>query len=140
VRDWIRAEARVLIMALGFGVVVAILAFGATSLRSPAVLPDFDYSLNGTGSGSYHLTPHSYDVNLSGFDWLTGSPHGWSYTDNTLARAGLEPPRVVYGPIPSDIQGRMAVPIPVGFAIGTLFWLAVVILARRRTSRDTPER
>lgn len=72
------------------------------------------------------------------FDPWTGEPHGAVYdVDSNLDGT---PDRRVASEPPSDMIGRRAVPLPVGFALGTfivLVWLtAGRIGARRRASND----
>jgi hypothetical protein len=43
----------------------------------------------------------------------------------------LDAARVTTGPVPPDMQGRWAIPLPLGFTLGVLAGLAIMTLARR---------
>jgi hypothetical protein len=66
------------------------------------------------------------------FDPLSGEPRGWSYTRPNKVGSG---DITTVGPVPADMAGRWAVPLPLGFAVGGLAGYALVIGARR-ASRD----
>ena len=63
------------------------------------------------------------------FDLLTGEPRGWSYTRPNRVEPG---DTTTVGPVPADMVGRWAVPLPLGFAIGGLAAYAAVAVTRRR--------
>jgi hypothetical protein len=62
------------------------------------------------------------------FDPLTGEPRGWSYTTPNRVGPG---DITTFGPVPADMVGRWAVPLPLGFAVGGLGAYAAVAVARR---------
>lgn len=63
------------------------------------------------------------------FDPLSGDPRGWSYTrPNRVGPGDI----TTVGPVPADMVGRWAVPLPLGFVVGGLAGYAFVIVARRR--------
>jgi hypothetical protein len=63
------------------------------------------------------------------FDPLSGDPRGWSYTMPNRVGPGEI---TTVGPVPADMVGRWAVPLPLGVVVGGLAGYALVTLARRR--------
>jgi len=63
------------------------------------------------------------------FDPLSGAPQGWSYTSPNRLGAG---DTTTVGPVPADMVGRWAVPLPLGFLVGGLAAYALVAAWRRR--------
>ena len=51
------------------------------------------------------------------FDLLSGEPRGWSYTRPNRLGAGET---TTVGPVPADMVGRWAVPLPLGFVVSRL--------------------
>ncbi len=115
-----------LTIVLTLGIAFALGLYGATSSRAAAALGDF---LDDPRPGGTLRTSPGAVLTFSGFDPLTGLPHGWSYT--IPARMSLDAARVTTGPVPPDMQGRWAIPLPLGFTLGVLAGLAIVTLARR---------
>ena len=110
---------------LAIGVVVALAAYFATSMRAPDAAPDLDV---------VRLPIYVLSWKASHFDPLTGEPRGLSYTANNH---GLGP-IVRVEPVPADMVGRRAIPLPLGFGLGALAGLALIVTARRRaTPRPT---
>ena len=110
-----------------FGVVVAIVLFAVTAGRAPDAPADFDFQ-NAIGRpGGLHLSPYAEEVVLSGFDLWTGEPHGWMVRQNPHGLGEM----VDRGPVPADIVGRRAIPLPIGFALGALLGVAFVRFERR---------
>jgi hypothetical protein len=63
------------------------------------------------------------------FDPLSGDPRGWSYTrPNRVGPGDI----TTVGPVPADMVGRWAVPLPLGVVVGGLAGYAFVTVARRR--------
>jgi hypothetical protein len=63
------------------------------------------------------------------FDPLSGEPRGWSYATPNRISSGET---TTVGPVPADMVGRWAVPLPLGAIIGGLAGYALLIVARRR--------
>ena len=124
---WIRRQEPILLIAV-LGMAAALAGFFATSQRAPDAPADFDYQNASGRPGGIHLSPYAQDVHLSGFDAWTGQPHGWRYTEHPH---GIGDPVTTYGPMPLDLVGRWAIPLPAGFAIGAMAGLALVMAARR---------
>lgn len=124
---WVRRQQPLLLIAV-IGMAVALGAFFASSARALDAPADFDYQNASGRPGGIHLSPYAQQVHLSGFDPWTGQPHGWSYTEHPH---GIGDPMTTYGPVPDDLVGRRAIPLPVGLAIGVLTGLALVMAARR---------
>jgi hypothetical protein len=104
-----------------------------------------------TGLGAFDLTamhqPHLYigplcavDDHSPAFDPWTGLPSGRTFVmqcDASLQQTGEGP--LVIDPVPPDMVGRRAIPVPVGFAVGVAISTAVAIWrARRRTPTQVP--
>ena len=69
-----------------------------------------------------------------GFDPWTGEPHGRIY-DCTPIFDESAPTTRITGDVPAELADRRAVPLPVGFAIGSfiaLVWLTATSLTDRR--------
>jgi hypothetical protein len=131
--EWIRRQRQMVVIA-GVGVVVALATFAVTSARAADAPADFDFQ-NATGRpGGIHLSPYAVDVEASGFDLWTGEPHGWWYRENPHG-LGESTER---GPVPADIAGRRAIPLPLGFALGALVGLALVAVSRGREDGRKP--
>jgi hypothetical protein len=76
----------------------------------------------------------SQDVRAAGFDPWTGEPVGDIYgCDPTWE--GDQPSHLVTLPVPEDLVGRRAIPIPAGFVLGAGLTTAL-FLARREPSRN----
>ena len=106
--------------ALAIGAVVA---WGAFWLTSRPVAP---YLRN------FSVAPcEGIDMQEPGFDPWTGRPHGWAYS--CTDRDG----RVINmtGPFPAELVGRQAIPLPVGFGVGSV---AALLLFRLR-DRSRPD-
>ena len=125
---WVRRQQPLLLIAV-MGMAVALAAWSATSLRAPDAPADFDYQNDSGRPGGIHLGPYAQEVKLSGFDPWTGQPYGYSFTEHPH---GIGNPVTTYGPIPADLEGRWAIPIPIGFGIGALAGIALIVAARRR--------
>ena len=123
-QGWVKGQ-RPIVIAASTGLVVAFVLFAATSVR-PNAPADFD---DNSGNGGFRLSPYAQNVRGSGFDAWTGQPRGWRYTEN--AHFTYPALNVVYGPIPSDIAGRWAVPLPIGFGLGAVVGYLLVVAARR---------
>ena len=124
---WIRRQEPILLIAV-LGMAVALAGFFATSQRALDAPADFDYQNASGRPGGIHLGPYAQQVSLSGFDPWTGQPHGWQYTEHPH---GIGTPTTTYGPVPSDLVGRWAIPLPIGFVIGILAGVVLVTAARR---------
>jgi len=90
-------------------------------------------------TGSYpqvgYLGPlcRSDEVRAAGFDPWTGLPVGGIYRCDPTFPGDL-PSHLVPLPVPEDLVGRRAIPVPVGFAVGAV--LSLVLLRMRDRSRD----
>jgi hypothetical protein len=115
-----------LTIVLTLGIAFGMGLYGATSSRAAGAPGDF---LDDPRPGGTLRTSPGAILTFSGFDPLTGLPHGWTYT--IPARTPMDVPRVTTGPVPTDMQGRWAIPLPLGFTLGVLAGLAIVSLARR---------
>jgi hypothetical protein len=131
---WIRRQQPVLLIAV-FGMLVALAAFFATSLRAADAPADFDFQNASGRPGGIRLSPYAQEIRLSGFDPWTGQPFGWSFTEHPH---GIGTPTTTYGPIPGDIVGRWAIPLPVGFAGGAFAGVLLIAMARRPERRLSP--
>lgn len=86
--------------------------------------------------------PCTDHVAFPGFDPWTGQPHGFVYDDYGGAClsdpnfAWQNPARVV-DPVPDEMVGRQAIPLPVGFAVGSLVTIGAMV-AMRRQKRAEP--
>ena len=132
---WIRGRPPVVVI-IGAGIVVAAILFAATSWRDPGAPADFPDGIPVTPAdfpGGIPGSPRLTDVVLSGFDPWTGVPHGWTATVAGPLNLG---DHVEHGPVPEDIRGRWAIPIPLGFALGAAAGLGLVVVGRR--SADAP--
>jgi hypothetical protein len=114
-----RTSARRLVTAAAVGAAVGLGAFELTAQAPPAVLPTFCQA-----------------TAQAGFDPWTGLPHGLTYHCPPLSgqSAGTTddtgPQTTFVEPIPPEILGRHAIPVPLGFILGG----AIVLLwwVRRR--------
>ena len=117
-----------LFLVLAGGVALSVAAFWLTST---------------TPSHAYLGGPCTDHVALPGFDPWTGQPHGLIYdrADDclTLPAAWENPTRVV-APVPDDLLGRQAIPIPVGFAVGIALSIGVAAMVGLRRSVEPPDR
>jgi len=119
---WLRLLVLVVIGGLGLSVG----AFWVTSLT-----PIYTYF------GPICATNNVYP----GFDPWTGQPHGRSYD---FSDCGLEPDgtivRHIEREIPPEMQGRLALPLPAGFAAGCLITVGALALhdTRRRARPVSP--
>ncbi len=121
-------------LILVVGIVVALGAYYATATRPSAANaspcggcpPFFTEAFPGL---SVYPPIYIKSWEEAHFDPLSGDPRGWSY---------IRPNRVgpgeitTVGPVPADMVGRWAVPLPLGFAVGGLAGSAIVAFARRR--------
>ena len=124
-----------IVLVVGF--VVALPAYSMTSTRSAAAAvspcagcpPFFSEAFPGLT-----VYPPIFIKSWEGahFDPLSGEPRGWSYTRPNKVGSG---DITTVGPVPDDMVGRWAVPLPLGVAVGGLAGYAAVIFARR-ASRD----
>jgi hypothetical protein len=105
--------------ALLVGVFVAAVLYFATSVTAP-------HTYLGSPCWSEWVYP--------GFDAWTGEPHGLSFTTSDC---GATEPRMVNIALPDDMVGRTAVPLPVGFVIGTAAGLLLVGIRSRRRARGS---
>ena len=133
---WIRRRPpRVVI--IGVGTVVAVILFVATSWRAPGAPDDFPAiaAIDSTTSSAMGVpvSPRVTDVVLSGFNPWTGVPHGWIATVEGPLHLG---DHVERGPVPDDIRGRWAIPLPLGFGLGAAAGLGLVV--GRRFATDEP--
>jgi hypothetical protein len=131
---WIaRLWAPGVILVVGF--VVALGAYSMTATRpSAATVPPCNgcppfFSEAFPGSDIY---PPIYIKSWqeAHFDPFTGEPRGWSYTRPNRVAPG---DTITVGPVPADMVGRWAVPLPLGFALGGLGAYAALAMARRWT-------
>lgn len=131
---WI-ARLATLAVVLVVGLVVALGAYVTTSARSsPATAspcsgcpPFFSEAFPGLT-----VYPPIYIERWeeAHFDPLSGDPRGWSYTrPNKVGPGDI----TTVGPVPADMVGRWAVPVPLGFVVGGLAGYGFVIGARRAT-------
>ena len=67
-----------------------------------------------------------------GFDLWTGLPHGRSYRYDPESIAHGASELIQSAPPPADMQGRRAIPLPVGFAIGSGAAAGTLLLISRR--------
>ena len=130
---WIaRLPTPAVILVAGF--VVALGAYVITASRPAAAsvspcsgCPPFfkDAFPGSTGYPPIHIESWSE----AHFDLLSGEPRGWSYTmPDRLGPGDI----TTTGPVPADMVGRWAVPLPLGFLVGGLAGYAGLIGARRR--------
>ena len=100
------------------------------------------FMLTSTTPAYLYLGPLcAQDVAPPAFDPWTGRPHGRIYdvadclADPTGAPANLE--RIV-NPVPDELQGRRAVPLPAGFAVGSVITIGTMAaMSRRRRVEPT---
>jgi len=124
---WIRRRPpRVVI--IGVGTVVAVILFAATSWRAPGAPADFPDGIP--------VSPRVTHVVLSGFNPWTGVPHGWIATVEGPLHLG---DHVERGPVPDDIRGRWAIPLPLGFGLGAAAGLGLIVVARRFATDEPPD-
>ena len=109
-----RISAQRLVATAAVGAAVGLGAFELTAQAPPAVLPTFCQA-----------------TAQAGFDPWTGMPHGLTYHCPPLSgqSAGTtddtRPQTTFVEPIPPEILGRHAIPIPLGFILGggiVLLW------------------
>lgn len=118
---------------LGVRTLVAItllgVAFGAAAFAITSFHPQYRY-----------LGPLcTAEDQWPGFDMWTGLPHGRSY----IARcdpplAGAPTPYRYVGPVPDEMAGRRAIPLPVGIPTGWLLATLGVIWSERRQRSSSP--
>ena len=77
------------------------------------------------------------NTNEAGFDPWTGLPHGSTYVCRPIGPSD-PPAHLVSDPMPDDLAGRRAIPMPVGFGVGVI--AAVFFLALRDRRRSRPVR
>jgi hypothetical protein len=66
----------------------------------------------------------SFSQRDGGFDPWTGLPFGWALTCDAYHYEA---------PIPANVAGRRAIPVPVGFAVGSIGTaIALIVFDRRR--------
>jgi hypothetical protein len=132
-RVWIT---RLLVPAviLVVGSIVALGAYDATATRPDAAVvpspcggcpPFFSEAFPGL---TVHPPIFIRSWEEAHFDLLTGEPRGWSYTRPNRITPGET---TTVGPVPADMVGRRAVPLPLGFAVGALGAYAALAVARR---------
>ena len=68
----------------------------------------------------------SADVRPAGFDPWTGEPVGDVYRCDPIW-TGDPPSHLVTLPVPDDLLGRWAIPIPVGFLLGSILLTALLV-------------
>ena len=120
-------------LAVAAGVAVALGAYAATSTRTVATAvspcggcpPFFSEAFPGLTVYPPIFISRWEEAH---FDLLTGEPRGWSYTRPNRTTPGET---TTVGPVPPDMVGRWAVPLPLGFAIGSLGAYTVLVVARR---------
>ncbi|MGH2465858.1 MAG: hypothetical protein ACRDGI_10390 [Candidatus Limnocylindrales bacterium] len=110
---------RALLVACVIGLVFGTGAFLLTSLDSGP--PTISYCL---------------PTSQAGFDPLTGTPHGASFNCPQLTGLGGQVSVPQNDPIPAGLIGRRAIPVPLGFLVGTGISIvsAALISAWRRRS------
>jgi hypothetical protein len=129
---WLRQRPP-LVVVIGVGTVVAVVLFAATSWRAPGAPAEFPDGIPVAPAylpGVIPGAPRYRDVVPSGFNPWTGVPHGWTATVPGPLNLG---DHVEHGPVPDDIRGRWAIPLPLGFGLGAAAGLGLVVLGQRRT-------
>lgn len=123
-----------LVVIIGLGTVVAVILYAATSWRAPGAPADFPSGIpvGADFPGGIPGSPRVTDVVLSGFNPWTGVPHGWSATVKGPLYLG---DTVEHGPVPDDIRGRWAIPLPLGFGLGAAAGVGLVVVGRRTATR-----
>jgi len=111
-----------LVLVLAGAAVLSVAAFWLTSTT-----PRYEPSV---GPCTDHFT-------FPGFDPWTGQPHGFIYDDYgdtclTDPNFAWENPTRVAEPVPDEMLGRQAIPLPVGFAIGSVITMGAMVVTRRR--------
>jgi hypothetical protein len=133
---WIRRRPP-LVVIIGLGTFVAVILFAATSWRAPGAPADFPDGIPVSArSDGLPPSPRLKDVVPSGFSPWTGEPHGWSATVPRSLNLG---DAVEHGPVPDDIRGRWAIPLPLGFALGAAAGLGLVVVGRRFATDAPPD-
>lgn len=94
--------ALIILIALG-GAIASVTSFGVTSTHGVIA------TLGGP----------TVDVEDAGFDLWTGEPHGRSYRIDPQFDPAAMSGRI-QEPVPEDIVGRRAIPLPISFVIGSL--------------------
>jgi hypothetical protein len=116
---------RVVFLVLGAGLLAAVLGFALTS-QTPG------YTYLGPLCASNDVHP--------GFDPWTGEPYGRSFDLTPECWTEHPGPQTrVVGDFPDELVGRWAIPLPLGFAIGSVAMvgaLLVVDIRRRGPSGD----
>jgi hypothetical protein len=75
----------------------------------------------------------------AGFNPLSGLPHGVTLYCAPLSIGGPAPsPSTTYVPMPADLAGRWAIPVPLGFVAGAA--LVLVALKARKSRREPAHR
>jgi hypothetical protein len=113
---------RTAVLTVAGGLVVAVLLFVAT-------VPSSSY----LGGPVGRPEGTEFVADFGGTDLLTGEfrPFTWSWTNS----AGQRVTKVI---APDDYQNLHAIPLPVGFVVGSLLTLALITVAARRPRRRTP--
>ena len=126
---WLGFQLAAASILLAGGLLVAGTAYSATSTRASDPAPEFGE----VGDPPGRLVPIFVPIwERSHFDPLTGEPKGWTYTANKKTGGTY----TVVGPVPADMVGRRAIPVPVGFALGAVPGLLLLLLARKRRKRN----
>ncbi len=115
--DWWRA----LGIVIAGGLVLAVAAFVVTS--------------QGAGSCKVLGGPGIHVVSCPGFDAWTGQPHSLTVEYNEVP--GIQEARPpTTDDLPAEVQGRLAISLPIGFTVGLFVSAGVLVVTRLR--RDTP--
>lgn len=117
-----------MLLVLAGGVALSVAAFWLTSTT-----PTYEY-LGG---------PCTDLVALPGFDPWTGRPHGLIYDDHggtclSDQDFAWESPTRVVDPVPDEMLGRQAIPLPVGFAVGCVVTIGAMAVIGRRRRVESP--
>jgi hypothetical protein len=76
------------------------------------------------------------EIRPNGFDPWTGEPQGDIYRCLSIS-SDSPPEHFVTDPVPEDLVGRRAIPLPVGVAFGALIATPAILLYRRRRTQPT---
>jgi hypothetical protein len=119
-----------LFLLLAGGVVLSVAAFWLTSTT-----PRYESIVE----------PCTVPVAFPGFDPWTGQPGGLTYDD--YGGTCLSDPNFAWGnptrvvdPVPDEMLGRQAIPLPVGFAVGSVITIVAIVAMRRRRRVEPPGR
>jgi hypothetical protein len=119
-----------LFLVLAGGVVLSVAAFWLTSTT-----PGYE-SIVG---------PCADHVAFPRFDPWTGQPNGLIYDDYggtclTDPNFAWENPTRVVDPVPDEMLGRQAIPLPVGFVVGSVITIGAMAVMSRRRRVEPPGR